>query len=123
MRKRGSYGGRFERDEGVNPMNYISNLSDIMLVLAVGIMLALVVRWNVDISPSGSGTTSGSPADTQGSVAVDPDKADASFTEEELEEMRGEAEQNGGGLEKRGVLYYDAATGKYYIIESGNDGE
>lgn len=122
MRKHSSYSGRFERDEGVNPMNYISNLSDIMLVLAVGIMLALVVRWNVDISPSGSGTVGGGPSDTQGPVAVDPNEADATFTEEELEQMRGEAEQNGGGLEKRGVLYYDAATGTYYIMESENEG-
>ena len=32
---------RFSEEE-VNPMNYLSNLSDAMLVLAVGIMLAPV---------------------------------------------------------------------------------
>ena len=30
----------FSGAEDVNPMNYLSNLSDVMLVLAVGMMLA-----------------------------------------------------------------------------------
>lgn len=30
-------------------MEHVSNLSDVMLVLAVGMMLALVVAWNVDL--------------------------------------------------------------------------
>ena len=36
-------------DAPVNPMDSISNLADAMLVLAVGIMLALIINWNVDI--------------------------------------------------------------------------
>ena len=36
-----------------NPMDSISNLADAMLVLAVGIMLALIINWNVDISSAG----------------------------------------------------------------------
>lgn len=38
--------------EDVNPMEGVANLADVMLVLAVGMMLALVVAWNVDISGS-----------------------------------------------------------------------
>ena len=34
----------------VDPMSSIGNLADAMLVLAVGIMLALILNWNVDIS-------------------------------------------------------------------------
>ena len=33
-----------------DPMHAIGNLADAMLVLAVGIMLALIINWNVDIS-------------------------------------------------------------------------
>ena len=38
--------------EDVNPMEGVANLADVMLVLAVGMMLALVVAWNVDIASS-----------------------------------------------------------------------
>ena len=37
-------------DAPVNPMDSVSNLADAMLVLAVGIMLALIINWNVNIS-------------------------------------------------------------------------
>ena len=36
--------------EDVNPMEGVANLSDAMLVLAVGIMLSLIIAWKVDIS-------------------------------------------------------------------------
>ena len=52
MKRRRHRGDRFS-DESVDPMNYVSNLSDAMLVLAVGMMLALIVHWNVDISTGG----------------------------------------------------------------------
>lgn len=45
---------RDDREGGkeVNPMEGVANLADVMLVLAVGMMLALVVAWNVDIASS-----------------------------------------------------------------------
>ena len=36
--------------EDVNPMEGVANLSDAMLVLAVGIMLALIIAWRLDWS-------------------------------------------------------------------------
>ena len=48
-------------DAPVNPMDSIGNLADAMLVLAVGIMLALIINWNVDISSAGQ--TADAPAD------------------------------------------------------------
>lgn len=42
----------WEGGEEVNPMEGVANLADVMLVLAVGMMLALVVAWNVDIASS-----------------------------------------------------------------------
>ena len=70
MKRLHTRGGRFD-SEDVNPMNYISNLSDAMLILAVGIMLALIVHWNVDISTSGGTMSdSGTTYAADGSVLV-----------------------------------------------------
>lgn len=94
---------RRAREEAVNPMDGLSNLSDAMLILAVGIMLALILNWNVDISAVRGGETT---ADTEEALA---------FTEEDFtqtEETAGE-----GDLQRLGAVYYDAASGTYYIIE------
>ena len=115
---------RFSEEE-VNPMNYLSNLSDAMLVLAVGIMLALIVHWNVDISTSG-GTMSDSgqsyAADGEGgNSAIDRDSA-VNFSQDELDNMQSQdkLDSSDTGMEKLGEVYYDAATGQYYIVENGS---
>ena len=95
---------RFD-DDTANPMEYVGNLVDAMLVLAVGIMLALVINWNVDIfSPQGD--YSGS--DTQSAV---------SFSESDLEKT--DEEKTPDELLKMGTVYFDSETGTYYIIEDG----
>ena len=115
---------RFSEEED-NPMNYLSNLSDAMLVLAVGIMLALIVHWNVDISTSG-GTMSDSgqsyAADGEGgNSAIDRDSA-VNFSQDELDNMQSQdkLDSSDTGMEKLGEVYYDAATGQYYIVENGS---
>ena len=122
MKKRRRRGERFS-GESVDPMNYLSNLSDAMLVLAVGMMLALIVHWNVDISTGGrSDNTAGDSvaADGKGGQSI-IDRDDAvSFTPEELDRMDATEGENDEGMEKLGEVYYNAATGKYYIIESGS---
>ena len=94
-------------------MNYLSNLSDAMLVLAVGIMLALIVHWNVDISTSG-GTMSDSgqsyAADGEGgNSAIDRDSA-VNFSQDELDNI---------------VIAYEPVwaigTGKTATAEDAND--
>lgn len=117
MKRLHTRGGRFD-NEDVNPMNYISNLSDAMLILAVGIMLALIVHWNVDISTSGGTMSdSGTTYAADGSVLVDKDNA-AAMTQEELDKMQQDTSvgQDSQGMEKAGELYYDAETGTYYIV-------
>lgn len=37
-------------EEDVDPMAQTSNITDAMLVLAVGIMLALVINWGVELN-------------------------------------------------------------------------
>ena len=98
-RRRSLYGG----GEDVNPMNYLSNLSDVMLILAVGIMLALILHWNVEIQPSGSSETNNS-------------KSAVSFSEDDLQGT----EEMPDDLEQMGSIYYDARTGKYYYQIDGN---
>ena len=123
--RRGRRTRRRFAEEEVNPMNYLSNLSDAMLVLAVGIMLALIVHWNVDISTSG-GTMSDSgqsyAADGEGgNSAIDRDSA-VNFSQDELDNMQSQdkLDSSDTGMGKLGEVYYDAATGQYYIVENGS---
>jgi len=85
----------------VNPMDGVANLSDVMLVLAVGIMLALILNWNVDIS-----SAQGSSVKTEETLT---------FTEEDMRQSDAQTEE--GQLEKLGSVYYDPVTGLYYVIE------
>ncbi len=115
----------FDTQEDVNPMNYVSNLSDAMLILAVGIMLALIIHWNVDVSTSGgdmsdSGMSLNKQADSDGSGGDSKiDKKDAvSFDESNMEEKENTDDlSKDGGMDKLGEVYYDEATGKYYVIK------
>ena len=94
---------RMQREEAeVNPLDGVANLSDAMLILAVGIMLALILNWNVDISA------------VRGDSSADTEEA-LTFTEEDISES--EALEGEGELEKLGAVYYDPASGTYYIIE------
>ena len=90
------------QEEAVNPMDGVANISDAMLILAVGIMLALILNWNVDISA------------VRGDASPETEEA-LSFTEEDLAQAEGTEGQ--GELEKLGAVYYDPATGTYYIIK------
>ena len=89
-------------DAPVNPMDSISNLADAMLVLAVGIMLALIINWNVDISSAG-------PA--------------ISFVQDDLTESQSSAGTIEGDLTEMGKVYYDKETGTYYIVENQKTGD
>ncbi|MDR3305663.1 MAG: hypothetical protein LBS85_06560, partial [Clostridiales Family XIII bacterium] len=48
--RQGRFRGRGGLGEDVNPSAYIVNLADCMLVLACGVIVALVTYWNVDLS-------------------------------------------------------------------------
>ena len=94
-------------DAPVNPMDSISNLADAMLVLAVGIMLALIINWNVDISSAGQ--TADTPADPAISFELTESQSSAGTIEGDLTEM--------------GKVYYDKETGTYYIVENQKTGD
>ena len=89
-------------------MNFVSNLSDVMLILAVGIMLALILHWNVKIEA----TEENIPGEQKNEDAI-------SFGEEDLEDMDELPED----MAKIGDVYYDKASGKYYIIKDSTSEE
>ena len=97
LNKRGRKAQGLRSGEDVNPMESLSNLADAMLVLAVGIMVALVLHWNVDlVSGEESGSTAGAAATFNGN----------DLTDEEVPESARHA----------GEVYYDEETDAYYII-------
>jgi hypothetical protein len=90
--------------EGEDPMAGMGNLADVMLVLACGLMLALVINWNVDIAPRDGEET----------------RAD------EIREMEfagdGGESLDAAEFEKiDGVVYRDPDTGKLYLVENGGN--
>ncbi|MGM9535102.1 MAG: DUF2149 domain-containing protein [Intestinibacter sp.] len=87
--------------EDINPMDGIANLVDAMLVLAVGIMLALIMNWNVDIG-----------------VSEEYLKENAQELEavEDLNQDQTEDVTSDEGLQEMGKVYKDPKTGKLYMI-------
>lgn len=93
-------------EEDINPMSYISNLSDVMLILAVGIMLSLVLHWKVDLETV--------DLDSQ-QVNENDSTVVTTFTDDDLEDSTELPET----LERLGDVFYDPETGTYYIAEDG----
>ena len=94
-------------DEDFSPMEGVGNMADAMLVFACGILLALIISWNVEISEHGEiSSQQGRKFEVENigqetTQTIDP--------ETELEEM--------------GKVYRDPDTGKYYVIEENSAGE
>ena len=93
------------QEESVNPMDGLGNLADAMLVLAVGIMLALILNWKVDITTPG-GAAVPEPESQSQSVALD----ESALEDADRQDM------DARDLQKIGGLYYDEETGMYYAV-------
>lgn len=104
----GSFRARKPAEE-VDPMSSLSNIGDVMLVFACGLMVALVVAWNVDL------------AEFQKVDATQ--ELDSDAVKEMTEQLYGE----GNGFVERGKVYQDPQTGQFYLVEEGDsqsgDGE
>lgn len=87
--------------EDVNPMDGVSNLVDAMLILAVGIMLALIMHWNVDVTSVQN---------------VEELNNAENLNDKQIEEV-----ENNSGLQEKGVVYQDPDTGKYYVKVEGEN--
>ena len=92
---------RSRRAESFSPMEGVGNMADAMLVFACGLIVALILSWNVDVTDTGE---INKPADT---------KYEVEGVENGAEQVI-DADSN---LEEMGTVYRDPETGKYYVIE------
>lgn len=83
----------------VNPSESLLNLADAMLVLAVGIMLALVINWNIDVEPRQPGLENSEKLE-----AIEEVESGAEPDLEQLEELG------------KGVIYVDPHSGEIYLL-------
>ena len=83
-----------EYEEDINPMESTSSIADVMLVLAVGMMLAVVINWNVDINKN-------TVREIENPESVNSDQISDQGGQENLVE--------------KGTVYYDESTDKYYV--------
>ena len=82
-----------------DPTSGLANLADCMLVLACGLMVALVVAWNIDIT------------------TVEITKTDQTREISDIENI--DEQQNAGAdnFVDLGRVYQDPETGKLYMVE------
>ncbi|MDR1043150.1 MAG: hypothetical protein LBL54_04515 [Clostridiales Family XIII bacterium] len=104
-------GTRFSRtpvfqEDDVNPMEGAINIVDAFLVFAVGLMLSLVIYWNVDLR-----TSAGMMPVSEGAAVTNEDLAGADGA------YGGEDE-----YERIGQVYRDPETGKLYLMEDAVEG-
>ena len=99
----GFSGSKFKEQEDVDPRVGLVNLADVMLVFACGLMLALVVHWNVNV-------TTVTQMDEQDMTEIDQNN---------VENMANEM-QGGNSYNELGMVYQDPTTGKMYLLEEGD---
>ena len=89
-------------EEEVNPLEGAINIVDAMLVFACGLMLALVIRWNVDLAQAGARINV-----NQGQEVA----PDANIRNDLVK-----SEGKGQLYEKMGTVYKDPGTGKLFML-------
>lgn len=82
-------------EEDVNPNSSLTNLADCMLVMVVGLLVALVTHYNVDLQK---------PEDQITGIEMNMD-----------EDGDGEIDKQ---YEQTGTVYRDPETGKYYMVQN-----
>ena len=91
----------FRDQEDVDPRVGLVNLADVMLVFACGLMLALVVHWNVNVSNA-------TEMDQQDMTEID---------QNDVENMADEMQSSGSSYNELGKVYQDPTTGKMYLLQ------
>ncbi|MBR5429216.1 MAG: DUF2149 domain-containing protein [Firmicutes bacterium] len=84
-------------ESNFNPLEGMANLADCMLVLACGLMLSLIVSWNLDL-------------------AVDEQPADSDLSAVEELESTDQQIEDTQAYEQLGVVYRDPETGELYMV-------
>ena len=91
-----------EPEEDVDPMSSVANIADAMLVFACGLMVALVVAWNVDLQN------------------VQQVEIDSSEQVEDLQSLEDLLTAEGSSYIQRGTVYQDPRTGQMYLLEEAD---
>ena len=88
------------KTEDSSPMEGLGNMADAMLVFACGLLLALIMSWNVDVTDQGEITN-----------------IDKKYEVEGVEDGTSEEISEENNLQEMGKVYKDPETGKYYVVE------
>ena len=83
-------------EEDVDPNSALVNLSDCMLVLLLGVIVALIAYYNVDL------TKETEPEEEIVGIQVNLDKNNDGAIDD--------------AYQRRGSVYYDDSTGEYYFV-------
>ncbi len=94
---------RLRSTEDNNPLEGAINIVDAMLVFACGLLLALVINWNVDLTMQGE--------------RINLERGQELSEETDIRTDLIESEQGQGDLyQKMGTVYKDPATGKLFML-------
>ena len=86
-------------------MEGMANLADVMLVFACGLLLALIINWNVDVAQ------------------VAQQQPDAKYEVEGIESGETQTMEGESQLQEMGTVYLDPETGKYKTVEEFGERE
>ncbi len=93
---------RLRATEEDNPLEGAINIVDAMLVFVCGLMLALVIHWNVDLGNVGE--------------RVDLYRGQEVTQDQDVRNNLIETQEQGGLYEKMGTVYKDPATGRMFML-------
>lgn len=93
---------RFSTPDGDNPLEGAINIVDAMLVFACGLMLALVIHWNVDLDQIGDRVD----------LKRGQDVSQVKDIRKDLIETQGQGKQ----YERMGTVYKDPVTGQLFML-------
>lgn len=108
MRNRLFRNNQTDSEDNITPMEGVSNMSDAMLVLAVGIMLALVINWKIDIKEAYKGQ--------EQKETVEDSKLQEIDSNDVMQNNSVSIDDIESKYVKSGSVYTDTFTGKTYIV-------
>ncbi len=106
------------RENETDPLSGVANLLDIMLVFACGLMVALVLSWNLQsiiFTKMSLQQKQMLLQSIQKIINVEQGK--------ELKEIPQIEKGGGSGYQEMGTVYRDAKTGKLIMIETCTEGQ
>lgn len=99
IRNNGLRRKRREENSEISPMEGVANLVDIMMVFACGLMVSIILRWNINLGE------------------VQTIIYESQLVEVESEDILNKEGKVSGWYESMGTVIKDSETGKMYIIQ------